>query len=48
MTLFARVAAEAHEADRVFGAALRRCFAGEDDPLTRERLAQGLTNFSRN
>jgi uncharacterized protein (DUF1810 family) len=39
MTLFARVASEDSTADAVFGAALERYFAGEDDPLTRERLA---------
>jgi uncharacterized protein (DUF1810 family) len=39
MTLFARVAAEDSTADAVFGQALERYFAGEDDPLTRERLA---------
>jgi uncharacterized protein (DUF1810 family) len=39
MTLFARVAAEDFTADAVFGQALERYFAGEADPLTRERLA---------
>jgi uncharacterized protein (DUF1810 family) len=39
MTLFARIATEDSTADAVFGQALERYFAGEDDPLTRERLA---------